>query len=138
MLIKIYSNMSACHIKSGNWKRAIETADKVRHIYFCTRIGIHILRRLLLRTRRTQKHSSGKRRPKGSLGSSRRRRRRCWTSKRKPPRLRKPPSRLNSLGCAPQTKSVKRFTTRNSKVTVLPLCLSENPHLSLRRFLEQG
>ena len=26
---KIYSNMSACHIKQGNWKRAIETADKV-------------------------------------------------------------------------------------------------------------
>lgn len=26
---KIYSNMSACHIKQGNWRRAIETADKV-------------------------------------------------------------------------------------------------------------
>ncbi|KAI0734329.1 hypothetical protein C8Q72DRAFT_808955 [Fomitopsis betulina] len=25
---KIYSNMSACHIKQGNWRRAIETADK--------------------------------------------------------------------------------------------------------------
>ncbi|KAM6504333.1 hypothetical protein JOM56_001276 [Amanita muscaria] len=25
---KIYSNMSACHIKQGNWQRAIETADK--------------------------------------------------------------------------------------------------------------
>ncbi|KZT73026.1 TPR-like protein [Daedalea quercina L-15889] len=25
---KIYSNMSACHLKQGNWKRAIETADK--------------------------------------------------------------------------------------------------------------
>ena len=30
MLEKIYSNMSACHIKNGNWKRAVETADKVR------------------------------------------------------------------------------------------------------------
>ena len=29
---KIYSNMSACHLKQGNWKRAIETADKVRHL----------------------------------------------------------------------------------------------------------
>ncbi|KIP07638.1 hypothetical protein PHLGIDRAFT_19134 [Phlebiopsis gigantea 11061_1 CR5-6] len=28
MLEKIYSNMSACHIKNGNWKRAVETADK--------------------------------------------------------------------------------------------------------------
>lgn len=28
MLEKIYSNMSACHIKKGNWKRAVETADK--------------------------------------------------------------------------------------------------------------
>lgn len=26
---KIYSNMSACHLKQGNWRRAIETADKV-------------------------------------------------------------------------------------------------------------
>ncbi|KAF8628013.1 hypothetical protein AX15_004131 [Amanita polypyramis BW_CC] len=25
---KIYANMSACHIKQGNWNRAIETADK--------------------------------------------------------------------------------------------------------------
>ncbi|OJT07373.1 hypothetical protein TRAPUB_1778 [Trametes pubescens] len=25
---KIYSNMSQCHIKNGNWKRALETADK--------------------------------------------------------------------------------------------------------------
>ncbi|KAK2460973.1 hypothetical protein APHAL10511_007443 [Amanita phalloides] len=25
---KIYANMSACHIKQSNWKRAIETADK--------------------------------------------------------------------------------------------------------------
>lgn len=29
MLEKIYSNMSACHIKKNNWKRAVETADKV-------------------------------------------------------------------------------------------------------------
>ncbi|GBE87965.1 hypothetical protein BKA93DRAFT_793376 [Sparassis latifolia] len=28
MLEKIYSNQSACHLKRGNWKRAIETADK--------------------------------------------------------------------------------------------------------------
>ncbi|KIO15235.1 hypothetical protein M404DRAFT_991954 [Pisolithus tinctorius Marx 270] len=28
MLEKIYANMSACHIKQENWKRAIETADK--------------------------------------------------------------------------------------------------------------
>ncbi|PCH42203.1 TPR-like protein [Wolfiporia cocos MD-104 SS10] len=28
MLEKIYSNMSACHLKQSNWKRAIETADK--------------------------------------------------------------------------------------------------------------
>ncbi|KAL9714260.1 hypothetical protein Ac2012v2_002571 [Leucoagaricus gongylophorus] len=25
---KIYANMSACHIKNENWKRAVETADK--------------------------------------------------------------------------------------------------------------
>lgn len=32
ILEKIYANMSACHIKKGNWKRAVETADKViRH-----------------------------------------------------------------------------------------------------------
>jgi hypothetical protein len=26
---KIYANMSACHLKNQNWKRAQETADKV-------------------------------------------------------------------------------------------------------------
>lgn len=26
---KVYNNMSACHIKQGNWQRALETADKV-------------------------------------------------------------------------------------------------------------
>jgi tetratricopeptide (TPR) repeat protein len=25
---KVYSNMSACHIKRGNWKRALESADQ--------------------------------------------------------------------------------------------------------------
>ncbi|KAH9846657.1 hypothetical protein C2E23DRAFT_872251 [Lenzites betulinus] len=25
---KIYSNMSQCHVKTGNWKRVLETADK--------------------------------------------------------------------------------------------------------------
>ena len=29
MVEKIYANMSACHTKNGNWKRAAETADKV-------------------------------------------------------------------------------------------------------------
>jgi tetratricopeptide (TPR) repeat protein len=28
MLEKIYSNMSACHMKNKNWQRAIECADK--------------------------------------------------------------------------------------------------------------
>jgi len=28
LIEKIYANMSACHIKQQNWKRAIETADK--------------------------------------------------------------------------------------------------------------
>ncbi|KAI0091240.1 hypothetical protein BDY19DRAFT_934685 [Irpex rosettiformis] len=28
ILEKIYSNMAACHIKNGNWRRALETADK--------------------------------------------------------------------------------------------------------------
>ncbi|KZS88064.1 hypothetical protein SISNIDRAFT_490418 [Sistotremastrum niveocremeum HHB9708] len=28
ILEKVYSNMAACHIKSGNWKRAVESADK--------------------------------------------------------------------------------------------------------------
>ncbi|OBZ72158.1 Tetratricopeptide repeat protein 9C [Grifola frondosa] len=28
MMEKIYSNMSACHLKQSNWKRAVETADK--------------------------------------------------------------------------------------------------------------
>jgi len=28
MLEKVYANMSACHIKQENWKRALETADK--------------------------------------------------------------------------------------------------------------
>lgn len=30
LLGKIYSNQSACHMKKGNWKRAVETAEKVR------------------------------------------------------------------------------------------------------------
>lgn len=30
ILEKIYANMSACHLKNQNWKRAVETADKVR------------------------------------------------------------------------------------------------------------
>ena len=34
---KIYANMSQCHLKKGNWKRAVETADQVRH-------PLHILR----------------------------------------------------------------------------------------------
>lgn len=29
MVERIYANMSACHMKNGNWKRAAETADKV-------------------------------------------------------------------------------------------------------------
>lgn len=29
MVEKIYSNMAACHIKNGNWKRAAEAAEKV-------------------------------------------------------------------------------------------------------------
>jgi len=28
LLAKIYSNQSACHMKKGNWKRAVETAEK--------------------------------------------------------------------------------------------------------------
>ncbi|KAI0787610.1 hypothetical protein C8Q74DRAFT_1252825 [Fomes fomentarius] len=28
---KIYSNMSQCHLKKGNWKRAVETADQALH-----------------------------------------------------------------------------------------------------------
>jgi len=28
LLEKIYANMCACHIKNGNWKRAVESADK--------------------------------------------------------------------------------------------------------------
>jgi len=28
ILEKIYANMSACHLKNQNWKRALETADK--------------------------------------------------------------------------------------------------------------
>ncbi|KAF9267883.1 TPR-like protein [Marasmius fiardii PR-910] len=28
VLEKVYNNMSACHIKNGNWKRAQETAEK--------------------------------------------------------------------------------------------------------------
>lgn len=30
MLGKIYANQSACHVKKGNWKRAVEAADKAR------------------------------------------------------------------------------------------------------------
>ncbi|KAI0925815.1 hypothetical protein AcV5_008444 [Taiwanofungus camphoratus] len=33
MLEKIYSNMSVCHLKQSNWKRAIETADKVNIVF---------------------------------------------------------------------------------------------------------
>jgi FK506-binding protein 8 len=29
MVEKIYANQSACHIKNGNWKRALEAAEKV-------------------------------------------------------------------------------------------------------------
>ncbi|PAV16220.1 tetratricopeptide repeat 9c [Pyrrhoderma noxium] len=29
---KVYNNMSACHIKQGNWQRALETADKALEI----------------------------------------------------------------------------------------------------------
>ncbi|KAI0707303.1 TPR-like protein [Earliella scabrosa] len=28
---KIYANMSQCHLKKGNWKRAVETADQALH-----------------------------------------------------------------------------------------------------------
>ena len=33
MLEKIYANMSACHLRQENWKRAIDTADKVTTAY---------------------------------------------------------------------------------------------------------
>jgi hypothetical protein len=29
MIEKIYSNMSACHIKNANWKRALDCAERV-------------------------------------------------------------------------------------------------------------
>ncbi|KAG6842361.1 hypothetical protein C0991_010651 [Blastosporella zonata] len=29
LLEKVYANMSACHLKNSNWKRAVDTADKV-------------------------------------------------------------------------------------------------------------
>lgn len=29
MIEKIYSNMSACHLKNGNWKRALDCAERV-------------------------------------------------------------------------------------------------------------
>lgn len=32
MLEKIYANMSACHLKQENWKRAIDTAEKVSSV----------------------------------------------------------------------------------------------------------
>jgi hypothetical protein len=34
MVEKIYANMSACHMKNGNWKRAAETADKASFLGF--------------------------------------------------------------------------------------------------------
>ena len=34
ILEKIYANMSACHLKNQNWKRALETADKVQSSTF--------------------------------------------------------------------------------------------------------
>lgn len=34
ILEKIYANMSACHLKDQNWKRALETADKVQLFTF--------------------------------------------------------------------------------------------------------
>ena len=34
ILEKIYANMSACHLKNQNWKRALETADKVQLFIF--------------------------------------------------------------------------------------------------------
>ena len=34
ILEKIYANMSACHLKNQNWKRALETADKVKLFIF--------------------------------------------------------------------------------------------------------
>jgi hypothetical protein len=34
ILEKIYANMSACHLKNQNWKRALETADKVQLLIF--------------------------------------------------------------------------------------------------------
>ncbi|KAF8623656.1 hypothetical protein AX17_007355 [Amanita inopinata Kibby_2008] len=33
IISKVYANMSACHIKEANWKRAIETADKASLIH---------------------------------------------------------------------------------------------------------
>ena len=38
---KIYANMSACHLKNENWKRAVETADKVG-VFFDANLAPHI------------------------------------------------------------------------------------------------
>jgi hypothetical protein len=44
MVEKIYSNMSACHMKNGNWKRALDCAERVSSsIMACTFVGVRLV-----------------------------------------------------------------------------------------------
>jgi hypothetical protein len=62
ILEKIYANMSACHLKNQNYKRAVETADKVTRTNSLRPETWANLAygRLWLRTRRTTKPCSAK------------------------------------------------------------------------------
>lgn len=56
--------MAACHIKNGNWKRAVETADKVLpyFLFIVCVCSLDVYYRLLQRTPRTLRPCSGRER----------------------------------------------------------------------------
>jgi hypothetical protein len=61
---KIYANMSACHLKNKNWKRALETADKVGWLGETISTALMVdFSRPLPRTRTTTRLFSEKPRP---------------------------------------------------------------------------
>ena len=68
MLEKIYSNMSACHIKNSNWKRAVETADKVNPLEWRTRVYIRLIPIMTQALKKNEKNSKALLRKAKGLG----------------------------------------------------------------------
>lgn len=87
LLEKIHSNMAACHIKNSNWKRALESAEKVSGLVTCPALPISTRCRPLQRTTRTTRPSSARARPRASLAFLKRQKRRLVNCSKTTPQV---------------------------------------------------